>query len=165
MRERLTCAHCGGALAATPNNQHRYYACLRNQPSRATHAGKSRCPLPPVPAVLLDAEAWALVSGALLDPDHLAAGLTAARQQHTEADTRQRDRLETVDREVARLRARFDRITDERLDAPPGSETERALRAKAQEVEAAISRLLADRAHLAAAPVPGLSEEDGLQLC
>jgi hypothetical protein len=90
--------------------------------------------------------------------------MAAARAEHVEADARQRDRLATVDREVARLRARLERILDEQLDAPAGSESARALRGKAQEVEAAINRLLTDRAQLAAAPSVGLSDADSLQL-
>ncbi|HLH22170.1 MAG TPA: recombinase family protein [Chloroflexota bacterium] len=165
LRGRLTCGHCGGAVATQINNGHRYYACLRREAARAAFQGKPRCTLPPVPSALLDAEAWQLTSAALLDKERLAMGLRAAREQHSDADTRQRERLDAVDREIARLRARFDRITDERLDATPGSETDRALRSKAHEVEAAINRLLADRAKLAAAPMPGISETESLQLC
>jgi site-specific DNA recombinase len=164
LRGHLTCGHCDGALAAVPNNGYRYYRCLRCEPSRAAQRGQPVCSLPSVPGWLLDAEAWERVAATLLDPDHLAAGLEVAHAQHSEADQRQRDRLATVDREVARLRTRFDRITDERLDAPAGSETERALKAKAQEVEAAINRLLADRAQLAAVPTPGLSAAETMQL-
>jgi site-specific DNA recombinase len=164
LRGLLTCAHCGGALASTYNNGCRYYACLRNQPYRARLHGESHCSLPAALAGPLEERAWMQVSAALLDPDHLLNGLASAQQQHADADQRRRDRLETLDREIARLRARFDRITDERLDAQPGSETERALKTKAEDTETAIRRLLSDRAELDAQPAPGLTEQEGLEL-
>jgi site-specific DNA recombinase len=167
LRGLLMCAHCGGELACMLNGARshiRYYQCLRNQPYRARLRGQPTCTLPALLAVPLEARLWEQVAARLLDPVQLQAGLAAARVQHSEADERRRVRLETLDREVTRLRARFDRITDERLDAAPGSESERALRAKADEVEAVIRRLLADRAELAGQPSEGLSEAEAMEL-
>ncbi|HZO30980.1 MAG TPA: hypothetical protein VFH48_33860 [Chloroflexota bacterium] len=96
----------------------------------------------------------------LLEIQNLADGIAEARDQHDRATERQRERLETVDREVARLRMRLQRITSERMDAAPGSGGYRALKALADDVEAAIGRLQAERAELAAAPAPGLSQDD-----
>jgi hypothetical protein len=112
----------------------------------------------------LEEQAWSKVSAALLDPERLMQGLAAAEQQHAEADQRRQARLATIDREVERLRIKMNRITSERLDATPGSEAERALRTLAEETEVAIRRLLADRAELAAVPMPGLTVEEGLAL-
>jgi site-specific DNA recombinase len=171
LRGLLTCGHCGGTLASTlngsrerPGGSIRYYHCVRNQPWRARFQGQPRCELPALLAAPLEADVWQRVSQALLHPEHLQEGLAAAQEEHTAARERRQARLETIDREIERLRTRFDRITDERLDAARGSETERALKAKAAEVEATIQRLAAQRAAFAAEPMPGLSPEEQLEL-
>ena len=46
------------------------------------------------------------------------------------------------------------------MDADPGSETDRALKALAADIEGTIARLLAEQAELAAEPAPGLTAED-----
>ena len=164
LRGLLTCGHCGGALACWGLTGKRYYMCLRAQPARVLRRAQPLCPSRSISAAALEATAWEAVAATLLDPDHLTAGLAASQAQHSEADQRRQERLDTLDREVARLRTRFDRITEERLDAPRGSETERALRAKAEEAEATIGRLLAGRAELLAAPVAGITPEECLAL-
>jgi site-specific DNA recombinase len=159
LRNTVTCALCGGIAACTPNNGRRYYTCLRVNPSRTNRTGEQPCTLPAAPADALEAHVWQRVTGMLLDIKNLAEGIAEARDQHDQATARLRERLATVDREVARLRNRLQRITSERMDAEPGSEGDRALKALAGDVEGAIGRLLAERAELAAAPAPGLSQE------
>jgi len=92
--------------------------------------------------------------------ENLADGIAEAREQNEHATTRQRERLDAIDREISRLRNRLQRITGERLDAEPGSESYRALKALAEDVESAIGRLQAERAELAAAPAPGLTKDE-----
>jgi site-specific DNA recombinase len=164
LRGLLTCGHCGGPLACQAVYEKRYYLCLRAQPRRAGLQARPLCPSRSIPAEALEPIAWETVAATLLDPEHLRAGLDASQAEHAEAHQRRQERLETIDREVARLRTRFDRITDERLDAAPGTETERALRAKAEEAEAAITRLLAGRAELVAAPSVGITPEESMAL-
>jgi hypothetical protein len=164
LRGLLTCGHCGGPLACQTIRDKRYYQCLRTQAWHARLQAKPLCPSRSIPADALEPIAWDTVAATLLDPEHLRAGLAASQVEHTEAHQRRQERLDTIDREVTRLRTRFDRITDERLDAAPGSETERALRAKAEETETAITCLLAGRAELAAAPSVGITPEESLVL-
>jgi hypothetical protein len=105
----------------------------------------------------LEAHVWQRVGEGLLDPALVAEGLTAAREQN-EAAVARGERLNTLDREIGRLRVRLERIVAERLDADTGSEAARALKALGDEAEATIARLLAERAELAAQPSPGLSD-------
>lgn len=160
LRNLVTCAHCGGMVACTPNNDRRYYSCLRVLPSRVKRTGEDRCTLPAAPGIPLEDHVWDRVNEMLMDMENLANGVSEARQLNQEATARTRERLDAVDREVSRLRNRLQRITSERMDADPGSESDRALKALAADVEAAIGRLLAERAELNAAPAPGLSCED-----
>ena len=160
LRNLVTCAYCGGVAACTPNNGRRYYTCLRIIPSRVERRGEQRCTLPAAPGEPLEEHVWKRVTEMLLDIENLAEGISEARQQNAEATARQRERLETIDREIGRMRNRLQRITSERLDAEPGSESDRALRTLASDVEATIGRLLAERAEMAAAPAPGLSQDD-----
>ena len=160
LRNLVTCAHCGGVVACTPNNGRRYYSCLRVLPSRVERTGEKRCTLPAAPGNQLEDHVWQRVTEMLLDIQSLADGIAEAREQNIQATARQRERLETIDREVARMRNRLQRITSERLDAEPGSESDRALKTLASDVEGTIGRLLAERAELAAAPAPGLSQHD-----
>ena len=89
-----------------------------------------------------------MIADVLLDETYLSEGLRAAQEQHATAETRARSRLDAIDREIGKLRQRLQRATVERLDAEPGSETERALKRTADETEAAIRYLQADRAEL-----------------
>jgi hypothetical protein len=120
--------------------------------------------MPSLPAGAVDELAWRDVVGTLTDPDRFRLGLDAARAEHAQADGRRRSRLDDLDANVARLRARLDRVIDEQLDAPVGSETARALREKASEIEAAIGRHLAERARLDSKPTAGLSDDQAASL-
>jgi hypothetical protein len=112
----------------------------------------------------LEEQAWTKVSAALLDPGRVREGLAAVQRQHVEATRRRGERLNTIDREIDRLRAKLTRIMNERLEATPESEAERALRTLAEETEIAIRRLLVDRTQLDAEPVPGLTAEEEVAL-
>jgi hypothetical protein len=101
----------------------------------------------------LEAHVWQRVGEGLLDPALVAEGLTAAREQN-EAAVARGERLNTLDREIGRLRVRLERIVAERLDADTGSEAARALKALGDEAEATIARLLAERADSATRPRP-----------
>ena len=160
LRNLLSCGHCGGALACVPNNGRRYYVCLRAQPARAARDGWALCTLPIAMAEPLEAHTWQRVAEALLDRKHLAAGPASAQSEHAEGDARRCERLETIDREVGRLRGRLQRITAERLDAEAGSEADRALKVLAGDAEDSIRRLLADRAELEVEPSAGLNPAD-----
>ncbi|MCX6021192.1 MAG: recombinase family protein [Chloroflexi bacterium] len=160
LRGLLTCAHCGGLLACTPNNGYLYYKCLRNEPARARDAGKDVCPLPAVYAEAIEQHIWDRITQTPLNPEQLEQGLAAAQSQHTDAAQRRRDRAQMLDRDIARLRTRLTRITAERLDADPGSEQDLALRAVAEETERTIRPLAVERNALEAEPPPGLSGQD-----
>ncbi len=108
LRGMLTCGHCGSFLRSSPNGKSRvdgrplrYYVCGCHAPRRARQLGKPVCDLPDVPAPALEAEAWAILSKTLLDPEMLMAGLEAARSTRAESGRLQRDRLDTLDAEIA----------------------------------------------------------------
>jgi site-specific DNA recombinase len=169
LRSLLTCGHCGGALACEiqrtrDGKPYRYYKCLRSKAHWARAHGRDKCPQADVPAVALEAVAWADVAASLLDPDKLHAGLAAAQADYHTAHRRRGDQLAALDRDIAARRGRLSRILDEQLDAPAGSETARLLGDKAREIERQLTSLQAGRAELANAPHTGLSDEQVLTL-
>jgi site-specific DNA recombinase len=164
LRSLLTCGHCGGALACVPNNGFRYYKCIRSDAHGARRLGTEVCDLPPVYAETLEAHAWERLSAALLDPDRLAQGLADARSHHDDAGRVWQERRDTLTGEITKLRRRLDRITVERLDAEPGSETERTLKAAADESERTIGRLSAELVNLQPPTEHGLSADDAASL-
>jgi hypothetical protein len=117
------------------------------------------CPARDILAAPLEATAWCLVVNTLLDIDNLRKGLSAARGEHDEANARRRERVQTLDVEIARLRTRLSRIVAQRLEADPGGEIDRALLAAGRETETQISRIEGDRQWLAEPVGVGLSEE------
>jgi site-specific DNA recombinase len=171
LRGLLTCAECGGSLSSAWNtgrrgkiNTNRYYHCLRNEAHRARTLRKPVCSMRDIPAEKLEALVWELISCTLLEPDQLRAGLLAARAKHDDALAARHDRRDAIDRELARHRARLERIVDEMLDTPKGSESYTALAQRQTTTETAIRRLQAEQAEQAVAPAAGLSEEDALSL-
>jgi hypothetical protein len=145
-------------------NGHQYYMCLRSKADWARRNNRERCPMGYLPSHAVDALAWSDVVETLLDADRLRAGLDAARAEYVSAGGRRQSRLEDLDANIARLRARLDRILDEQLDAPAGSETARALRDKARQIEDMIGRHQAERSRLDSEPRPGLSDEQAESL-
>jgi hypothetical protein len=120
--------------------------------------------MPPILASALETLAWDDVVERLMDADRLRAGLEAARTEYDAANGRRQSQLDALDANVARLRARLDRVLDEQLDAAAGSETARALREKARQIEDMIGRQLADRARLESKPGTGLSADQAASL-
>ena len=168
LRGLLRCAHCGRplhtAINGVANGMYRYYQCRRGEPAYARRNGIPVCPLPSVPAGPLEALAWDEVVATLLDPERMREGMAAARAEYAAAASRQRARLGTLDGEASRLRDRLGRIIEEQLSAPAGSETVRLLREKAQQIEAALGRLAAERGGLAAESAAGLSDGEAEDL-
>ncbi len=166
LRGLLTCGHCGAHLAICPVRSpqgciYRYYNCLRHQPARRERSNNTEpCIMPPISGVALKQYAWGRVTATLLDPDLLAQGLSAMREQRNGTDARRQERLTTLDKEIDRLRRRIQRIHSERMEADAGSESDRAMKALAQEAEATVTRLLADKADLQTAPAPGLDDSE-----
>lgn len=166
LRGLLTCGHCGGQLAISPVRSpqgriYRYYNCLRHQPARRERSkGTELCRMPPIAAVPLEEHAWDRIASTLLNPGVLERGLAEMRDQRNGVDARRRDRLATLEKEIERLRRRIQRIHSERLEADPGSESDRALKALAQEAEGTVARLLADKADLQTTPSPGLEDAE-----
>jgi site-specific DNA recombinase len=161
LRGMLVCGHCGGALQCDSVNRlrNKYYQCLRGKKDWARRQDREPCPMPGLPAGAVDDLAWRDVVETLTDRDRFPRGLEASRAEHAQSNSRRKSRLDNLDANVARLRVRLDRVLDEQLDAPAGSETARALREKARQIEDAIGRHLTERAELERAPVAGLSDE------
>jgi Recombinase zinc beta ribbon domain len=171
LRGLLTCGECGGSLSSAWNtgrrgkiNTTRYYHCLRNEVHRAWLLRKPVCSMRDIPAEKLEQLVWELVSCTLLEPDQLRAGLQAARATHDDALAARHDRLDALDRELARQRTRLERIVDEMLDTPKGSESYAALAQRQATTETAIRRLVGEQAEQSAAPTAALSQEDALSL-
>jgi hypothetical protein len=114
--------------------------------------------LPDVFAADLEAALWGTITATLLDPDVLAAGLEAAQQHRSDADTTRHGRLELIDQELKSLRHILSRQLDELVEAGP--EARKALRAKIADQERSIIRFEQERAGLAAAPTDGLTTAD-----
>jgi site-specific DNA recombinase len=164
LRGMLVCAFCQGALQCDINGGHRYYQCLRSRPYWVKRNNRERCPMPVLPAGPLEALAWDDVVETITDRDRFLKGLEAARTEYDAANGRRQSQLDALDANVARLRTRLSRVLDEQLDADAGSETARALRDKAREVEDMIGRHLADRARLDSEPDAGLSADQAMSL-
>jgi hypothetical protein len=152
LRGMLVCAFCQGALQCDVNGGHRYYQCLRSRPYWVKRNNRERCPMPVLPAGPLESLAWDDVVETITDRDRFVKGLEAARTEYDAANGRRQSQLDALDANVARLRARLDRVLDEQLDAEAGSETARALREKTRQIEDMIGRHLADRARLESEP-------------
>ena len=159
LRGLLSCGHCGSVLRAQPNRGTRYYLCGRHAPSRARRLGKPACGLPDVPAADLEAEAWRVLTETLLDPDVLAAGLAAARSTRDDADRVRRDRLATIEAEIAKQRRTLDALAD-RLTTGEGGEFFDAILRRAKEVESVIAQLIRERDTSAAVGGAGLSDTE-----
>jgi len=165
MRGLLTCGHCGGALSTRTNQNnmggepYRYYACLRSQPHRVRTREEKLCTARDILSVPLEAAAWCLIVNTLLDVENLRKGLSAARGEHDSANARRRERVQTLDAEIARLRTRVSRIVAQRLEADPGGEIDRALLDAGKEAETQISRIESERQRLAEPVGVGLSQE------
>jgi site-specific DNA recombinase len=159
LRGMLVCGYCGGALQCDINAGYRYYMCLRSKRYWARRHDREPCPMRSLPSGPLDDLAWRDVVETITDIDRLRAGVQAARAEYHAANGRRRSQLDALDANVARLRGRLDRILDEQLDAPAGSETARALREKARQIEEMIGRQLAERARLDGEPTAGLSDD------
>jgi hypothetical protein len=120
--------------------------------------------MPALLASAIESLAWDDVVETLMDQDRLSRGLAAAEAEYVQANGRRQSQLDALDASISRLRGRLDRILDEQLDAPAGSETARALREKARQIEDVIGRQLADRARLASEPNAGLSPDQATSL-
>ena len=163
LRGLLACGRCGSVLRSSPNGGARYYVCGRHAPSRARKLGKGACSLPDVPASDLEEEAWRILTGTLLDPDMLTAGLEAARSTHGDENRLRRDRLGTIDAEIAKQRRTLDTLADKLTDAD-GGEFLAAIMRRAKEIEEVIAKLDAERARLTASPGEGLSDTEATAL-
>jgi site-specific DNA recombinase len=163
LREALRCGHCGRALACmdakSGGRVYRYYQCLSRFPHRALAEGIPPCSLPGIPAEALEEATWARIGAALLDRDHLEAGLTASRAEYDAAAEHWSIRRATVEREIAQRRAKLKELLLDRAEAPRGSETRRVLDEAVQEAEAALGRLTDELAKLTPTDLPGLAPE------
>lgn len=166
LRGMLVCAFCHGGLQCDYSgpDRTRYYLCLRSRPYWAKRHNRERCPMPALLASALESLAWDDVVETLMDDDRMTQGLDAATAEYAQSNGRRQSQLDALDADVVRLRSRLDRILDEQLDAPAGSETARALREKARQIEDRIGRHLADRARLDSAPAAGLSPDQAMSL-
>ncbi len=166
LRSFITCGPCGGPLSSYPKSaRYRYYVCLRRWAAEAHGQHTSICSLPAVHAHLLEDHAWQLVTRTVLDPDWLTAGLAEAQKTYNGATERQRERVEILEREIARQRARLQRVIQDRLDSEPGGEIYQALSMTARDIEVAITRLSGERAVFATTPAEGISPEDAETVC
>lgn len=162
LRGLLACAHCGGQLSVVTNwsrstGRYRQYRCLRSQPRFAVQDGSPVCEMRDVRAEHLEDAVWGLVSDALMDPEKLRAGLDAARAEHEHAAEAHDEQLAKLDRDIARQKVIIDRLLDEILETPKGTETYRRLIERQVETEKLLRRLQGERSATESAPALGLS--------
>lgn len=138
LRGMVTCGHCGGALASSAINEHRYYVCLRKYGKTADRQGRERCILPGALAEGLEALVMRTVRSALMEPDtirqSLAVRLTSVNDERTQRRT-------TIEADLFRQRRRLQQAMDIVLETDPSTETYRDLRRRMADAQAAISRL------------------------
>jgi hypothetical protein len=159
-RGLLTCGHCGTHLRTVTNHGVRYYICPWHRPGLARRRGTTVCALPDVNAVDLETELWSLLTGTLLDPEYLAAGLDHARAERVEADRLRHNRVATVDGQIAEQRRRLDRIATALVDAlATGGEFAAAIQRQVSDSEALIARLTQEREALTRIATDGLTED------
>ncbi len=162
LRGRLRCGHCGGALQTDTNRSYTYYVCGRHRRKggRPREPGTPGCPLPQVPAPDLDALAWQVIADTLLNPDHLRAGLAAARAEWAAEEERRVALFRAIQEQRETLSRRIARLLDELVDAPAGSETAQLIRQRADELSRQIAALDAEAVRLDATPREGLSPRE-----
>lgn len=163
LRSNLTCGKCHQLLITTPNNHIRYYACPSHKRSTARRLGKAECDLPDLHGPQLEAELHRVLTETLLDEDYLSAGLEAAQQEHTAADSLKRERLAALDTEVVRHRKRLDSLASRLVDVGEG-EIYAALLRQAKDIETLLGRLTSERDEIAATQTDGLSSQDALTI-
>lgn len=174
LRGLLTCGHCGGGLSIAWNRSsasaaeraegkhsrepYRQYRCLRSGRTRATRDGVPVCPLRAVRADHIEEMIWQGVHDLLMSPEALQSGVEAARARFDAARARHQERVEATDHEIARLVAQIERVVDELLETPKGTESYRALVERQRRVEDTLQRLRAERSNLDTAPDQGISQ-------
>src|SRR3954470_8977254 len=110
----LVCGECGYALCGhwqprrTPGREYRYYRCCGTEGYR--FHGQRRCDARVVPVEALDGAVWAEVCRVLEDP----ARVVQEYQRRLEAARTgsRRPELETIDRQIAKLRRGIGRLID-----------------------------------------------------
>ena len=173
LRGLLRCGHCGGILSATWNSKgltagdraagvttrqrYRRYVCLRSSRTFSERNGIALCPMRDVRAEDLEVAVWDMVRAALMDPDRLKEGLQAAQNEHEQAVRQRKQRLESVDRQIARQRSLIERLLDEILETPKGSHSYRGLIERQRVAEDSLRRLDAEHAGLDREPDVGLT--------
>lgn len=174
LRGLLTCGHCGGTLSIGWNrcsasaaeraqgklsrDPYRQYRCLRAQRSLAVREGMPVCSLRALRAEHVEDAVWQGVSEVLMSPEALQTGLDAARAQFDATRHRRQERIDVADHEIARLVAQIERIVDELLETPKGTESYRALVERQRRVEDTLQRLRTERASLDAQREEGISQ-------
>ena len=164
LRGMFTCGHCDGVVSVRWNNGYRYYSCRRALPSRAKMDHHDICTFHDVPADELEADVWDRIASSLLDPERLTAGLAESREEHTQAERRQHERLEILQREMGRHRGDLKGILRQRITVDAGSERDQLLEDMAQESEQTIRRLQTEYDRLATMRVGGMSAEEASDL-
>lgn len=120
LRGMLTC-QCGGVLStAASKGIRRYYSCLRRYPPKQTRlaAADARCPMPQVPAELLERHVWAAFRDAVTDFEAVGARLAAYGSESAAAKAHA-TQVEHVENEIARLERLIEKWNDdiEQFDA------------------------------------------------
>jgi site-specific DNA recombinase len=164
LRGMATCNHCGRAISVGRLVGARYYICLRTQSHHRRNSGWAPCDLPLIPAVELEEYAWQVVCDALLDRKNLAEGLAAARAQFAYADGQRQQHIAIIDAEIKQQRGQLDKVGAQLLRAHADSDLEEMWQRHAQEINARLRALRAERATLDVMKPEGLSPEDVLTL-
>ena len=162
LRGLLKCGYCGGLLSISFNHirnggSYRQYVCLRSQPRPAAREQREPCPLRAVRAEQIESAVWQAVSDVLMNPAALRSSVEAARTRFEDATSRRAERLAIADHEIARCVGQIERLVDEVLETPKGTETYRAIIERQVRIEHTLERLRTERAKLEAEPTEGIS--------
>jgi len=173
LRGMLTCGHCGGGLSTSVNRirppaaeraagrktmaTYREYECLRSHAYLAERNNWDLCQLAAVRAEGIEAAVWNVVREVLMQPEALQSSVEAARARFDEIRGRRAERLALADHEIARYVGQIERLVDELLETPKGTESYRAIIERQVRIEQTLERLRAERARLDVEPDEGIS--------
>lgn len=164
LRGMLVCGHCGGQLSAKWNmggqqTPYRQYHCIRSRPFVSRRTTKALCVMRDVRAEELEAAVWATVTSALRDGSRLKQGMQTARQRHAQVAKQRTEQLRRFEQDTRRLRTKLERIIDELLETPKGTQSYRTLVERQRDTERELARLQNESTHAATPTDVGLSED------
>jgi DNA invertase Pin-like site-specific DNA recombinase len=165
LRGILLCGSCGGLLTCRViPPRYRFYQCGCHRPSDAEKLGKPVCPLPAVPARVIEEHVKERVTALFLDPLRLESLIRAGQEKHSAADQSRQERLDILAKEISTRRKRLDRTTAELLDVDEDSEAYASLKRTQATLSKEIEKYKAEQKALESQRPGGISAAQALTL-